>query len=442
MTRRFILPSLLALAAVAMTGCPPHPVTPPTQSPSVPTTPIEPVPSLPPDGSYADLGIEVLGGSLFVEVKDAEKGEPLPNALVKLYGPSLATAPVNEKGQVTLSPLSEGAGYRLVVEVDGYATLQVGNIEIKKKTISSERPKMARGANLKGKVTANGQPLAGAVVSDGLNSTLTDSQGSYELKGVALGQVTLTASKSRYQVASKAVNVTGSAQGNDLALAPATPVAYFDGTVSSGATSGKFSQLRATLATAGWTIQEAPPAAEGVWVLVSPSAVLDNATIERLVTFVAQGGKLVVLGEWGGYSGFNNLAANTLAHVVGLHFNPDLLRDPALTSAPQEWVTARSFRTPTPIATDVKSIQLYQSSSLFALAPMIPVAQSAAGAYRVQANAPRGPHNVVMGGPYKGGKAIALGDASAWSDADTDGDGVANLKEADNARAIAQLFDW
>lgn len=442
MLRRFLLSSLLLAASVAMAGCP-DPASPgPSPSSSQPPITLLPPDAPPPEGLYADLGIEVLGGTLFVEVKDVETGEVVPNAVVKVYGPSLASASVNEKGQVTVAPLSEGAGYRLVVEAESYATLQVGNIEIKKKTISSERPRLARGANLKGKVTANGQPLAGAVVSDGLNSTLTDSQGNYELKGVALGQVTLTAGKSRFQLASKAVNVTRQTPVTDLALAPATPVAYFDGSVSSQETAGKYSQLRQTLASAGWTIQETPPAREGVWVLVSPSTPLGNDTIERLVTFVAQGGKLVILGEWGGYSGFNNLAANNLAHVVGLHFNPDLLREAANNGGAPEWVIPRSFLAPTPISTDVKSLQLYQSSSLFALAPMTPVVQSGKGSYRVQTNAPLGPHNVVMGGPYRAGKAIAVGDASAWSDADTDGDGVANLKEADNARAIAQLFDW
>jgi hypothetical protein len=441
MKRIFIAAPILIMAALGTAGCPPPPVLPSSSTSASPTASIEPAPVLPPDGTYSDLGIEVLGGSLFVEVKDANN-TPIKDAVVKLYGPTLATAPVNEQGQVTLAPLSEGAGYRLVVEANGYATLQVGNIEIKKKTISSQRPKMSPGAVLKGRVLAEGKPVAGAVVSDGLNSTLTDGQGAYELKGVALGSVTPTASKSRYQVASKAVNVTGQTSASDLALASAAPVVYFDGSVSTQATAGKYSQLKQTLTSQGWTIQETPPAREGVWVLVSPSTVLGNDTLERLVTFVAQGGKLVILGDWGGFSGFNNLAANNLAHVLGLHFNPDLLRDPAITDGNMEWIAIRSFRTPSPISSDVKSIQLYQSSSLFALAPMSSFAQTGKGAYRVQANAVAGIQNVGMGGPYKAGKAIALGDSSAWSDADSDGDSTSNLKEADNARFVTQLFDW
>lgn len=436
MHRRLIAASFLALT-LALTGCPdggPQ-VPPPTAAPSF--TPASP---LAPEGHYADLGIEVFGGTLFVEVKDTD-GQPLPDAVVRLYGPTLATAPVDEKGQVTLAPLAEGQNYRLIVEAEGYASLQVGNIEIKKKMVVSERSRLSRGASLSGAVLASGKPVAGAVVSDGLNSTLTDAAGAYTLRGVAPGAVTITVGKPRFQQVSRQVNVSErGATKIDLDLQPATPVAYFDSTLS-GLPSRSFSGLETQLKGQGWTLSEQPPAKEGTWVLISPPTTLPTDTIERLTAFVAQGGKLVILGEWGGFSGFSNTGANQLAHALGLHFNPDLLRDPGAEHN-QEWLTIRSFQPNTPATAGVSSVQLYQSCSLFSLPPMLALAQTTTGAYRVQNNATSGPHAVIAGGPFKGGKAIALGDSSAFSDADTDGDGTPNFKEADNAELASQLFDW
>lgn len=439
MTR--LKPATVAFAAVALatlTACPPGPgATPaPTPTPSPAFLP----PSIPPGGAYSDQGIEVFGGRLFVEVKN-EAGEAVPGAVVKVYGPTLAVGDVNDKGQLTLAPLAEGAGYRAIVEAPGYATLQVGNIEIKKETTVSERPRLSRGAELSGRVTAGGEPVAGAVVSDGLNSTLTDSQGAYTLGGVTPGSVTLTASKPRHQTASRSVNVSaGGAAKVDLGLNPGGAVAYFDGTVAPGVGLDRFGTLQQRLRDQGWSLSEQPPGSEGVWILTSPGATLANDQIERLVTFVAQGGKVVILGEWGGFSGFNHASANRLAHAFGLHFNPDLLRDPS--ERHPEWLTVRNFLQSHPATSGVSALTLYQACSLFAIAPMGTLAQSGKGAFRVQANAMTGPHSVVAGGPYRGGKAIVVGDASAFTDADTDGNGKANILEADNARLFTQLLDW
>lgn len=430
------------LAVLALTGCPPTPVLPGPPSPLPTGSPAwTPPSSVPTEGAYSNSGIEVSGGSLFVQA--TAEGKPLAGAVLKLYGPTLATVVTDAAGQATLGPLATGPGYRLVVEAPGYATSQVGNIEIKKNEVSSERPDLRRGANLGGRILADGKPVAGAVVSDGLNSTLTDASGSYTLQGVTPGQVTLTASKSRYQTVSRALDVAGQgATGIELALAKATPVVYFDGaTVASGVNAGKLTALQAYLREQGWEISSTPPAREGVWVLVSPSAEPDVGAAERLANFVAQGGKLVIFGEWGGFSGFHNPGANVIAHQMGLHFNPDLVRLPGA-SPSSEWLSIRNFQPQHVAVAEVNTIQLYNACSLFSLTPMTALAQSGADAYRVQSNAAVGVKDMVIGGPYKAGKAIALGDASAWLDEDTDGNQTPNARTADNLKLIARLLDW
>lgn len=436
MKRALIAVPLLTLFA-ACAGCPgPTPVTP---SPSPSAAPTWAPPSqLPTEGAYSQSGIEVSGGSLFVEVK--ADGAPLKGATLRLYGPTLAVVRTDANGQATVGPLAIGGGYRLVAEAPGYATTQVGNIEIKKNEVSSARPNLSREANLGGRVLADGKPVAGAVVSDGLNSSLTDASGAYTLKGVSPGSVTITASKSRFQTVSRTLNVAGAgATGIDLALAAAEPVVYFDTSVSSGVPVSKLQTLQGYLQSQGWKIVNQPPTREGVWILVSPSQQPSSDAVGSIANFVAQGGKLVIFGEWGGYSGFHNPGANAIAHQVGLHFNPDLVRVPG-TSPNSEWLSIRNFQPGLSALADVSTIQLYSACSLFAMPPMSALAQTGSNAYRVQQNGEVGVKDVVMGGAYKAGKAIAIGDTSGWLDEATNGD--TNAKQADNLKLIARLLDW
>ena len=70
------------------------------------------------------------------------------------------------------------------------------------------------------------------------------------------------------------------------------------------------------------------------------------------------------------------------------------------------------------------------------------LAQTGQLGYRVQAGPQTGAHTVAAGGPYKAGKAIVVGDASAFSDDDTDGDQIPNAAEAENLRFVERLLDW
>ncbi|HEY9724336.1 MAG TPA: DUF4350 domain-containing protein [Oscillatoriaceae cyanobacterium] len=436
MIRRTLMFSLLALP-LAMSACNVNLQT----KPPVPTpTPTFVPPSIPPGGQYSDSGIQVSGGSLYTQLTGKSGG--IASATIALYGPTLATSSTDSSGQATLSPLEPGGGYRLVVSAPGYATQEVGNITITKQPQPiSERLTMSQGAKVSGHVTAGGQPVAGAVVSDGLNSTMTDSQGAYSLDGVALSSVTLTVSKPKYSTGSHALTVAEQgATGIDFTLEPTQAVAYFDPSVSPGIPLAKFQGLQQALQNDGWQIAPQAPSQGGAWVLVSPSMSLPSATASQLASFVAQGGKLIVFGEWGGFAGFKNPDTNALVHPFGVHFDPDLIRDPAATNP--DWPAVHSFAPNNPAVAGVNAWQLYQACSVFGVGPAAVLAQTGSGAYQVEDNAQMKPWAVLVGGPYKGGKAIAVGDASAFSDEDTDGNGRSNLQEADNQHLVTQLFDW
>lgn len=442
--RPFVLLALgLGLATAACTNPGENnggfvPSYPPTGSPGASTpTPQDELP--PGTGAYSDPGIDISGGSLTTTVSGSSG--KLSGARLRLYGTTMATTSVDASGKATLSPLAAATGYRLIVSADGYATQQLDAIEIKKKAETTETVTLQPQATVAGKVTANGQPVAGAVVSDGLNSAVTDAGGSYTLNGVKPGQVTLTVAKSRYQTASLPVTAQNGTSGQNVSLTAATPSVYFDAT-SPGVALSHFGQLQAGLAAKGWQVATQPPSNQGVWVLVSPSAALPDATVKAIVSFVAQGGKLVIFGEWGGYNGFANVGVNNVAHAVGLHFNPDLVRDPGANASHPEWLTISTFASNNSTLATVKGLKLYESSSVFGLDPMTWWARTTATGYRVQDNATPGYKDVVMAGPFKGGKAIAIGDSSAFSDDDTEGAGTPNIKQANNLELVTQLFDW
>lgn len=446
------LPVALGLAlAAALAGCWGNGPTQPNPTPSL--APIQsPGPTVnaswsqPPvalDGAYSDAGYAVFGGSLAVEA--TADGQPARGALFKVYGTTLATATADPSGRANFGPLAPGVDYRLVVTQNGRATYTSAPFEIKKKETTRQPVRLAAGSVIRGKVTANGQPAAGAVVSDGTNSVLTNADGTYEFAGVTPGAVTLTAGKARFAQASKDVTASTSAPASaDLALPAVEPQVFLDAGIAAGVPGDRLGALRQHLGSKGWKLADQPPAGPGAWVLLSPGRDLTGGELERMTTFVAQGGKLIVFGEWGGFGGFRTPAANALVHRFGLHFNPDLLREPtAAGGADQAWLSIARFNgTKVPAVADLKGIQLYQACSLFGLAPMTELAQTGQLGYRVQAGPQTGAHTVAAGGPYKGGKAIVVGDASAFSDDDTDGDQIPNAAEAENLRFVERLLDW
>src|SRR5690606_22558094 len=63
-------------------------------------------------------------------------------------------------------------------------------------------------------------------------------------------------------------------------------------------------------------------------VLVSPNINYSDLEITKLQTFIRMGGKkIVILGEWGGYSTFYSDSINTLLKEFNLKINQDLIRD-------------------------------------------------------------------------------------------------------------------
>lgn len=417
-------------------------VRPPDVSPSPGGMPLPSQPSASPHATAgsADVGFSVYGGSLAVSA--VSNGRPVASAFVRVQGASLVGGRTDASGRLRLGPLVPGP-YRVILEAEGLQTSVTEGVVIKarEEDVTPLTVELRAEATARGRITAAGRAVEGAVVSDGINSALTDAQGGYTLRGVAPGTITLTASKPRFRTAARTLNVAAGVQAEvDLALLATPPEVHFDLSAGTSLEASALNDLKQHLAGQGWTVLDAPPAQDGVWVLVAAGRDLTPAAQERLSTFVAQGGKLLVLGEWGGQAGFRTGAVNGVLHRLGLHLTSDLVRE---LRAGTPTSATRVTRFPGgPLAGSGLALQLYGAGSVFSLAPMVALAASSDTGFRVQSLPLNGPQPLMAGGPYRGGKALVFGDTTAFLDGDADGNGRSNLEEADNAACLDRLLDW
>lgn len=423
---------LMALAALA--ACKPLPptITPSTSptagrgSPSpLPSAVAEPAAGL---AGLADLGFEVFGGSLQVSVT-REDGSPIGGAQVRLLGPQVGASTAGPDGAVRFEPLPVATGYRVVAEAAGFAPLQQVGIEIKKGSRPNLTLALRPSATVQGTVTGPQGAVEGAVISDGVAAVLSGPDGKFMMAGANAG-TEISVSKTGFE----ALRLSPNGTALNAVLKANPKVAGFD---AAAKPSVPMAKAKAKLVADGWQVLEGPPPAGGVWVLVAPGGGMDATYREKVVAHVAQGGKLMVLAEWAGYGGQAWDSLNALLHELGAHVEPGLLR--GQNNEPSFSVARFSAEVPSLAA--LGACRFQYGAPLFAAPPLLPLARTGDGAYRVQEGT-TGVWPVVVGGPVRGGKLVLVGDASAFSDADADGDGNANLEDGANAKLLLSLMAW
>lgn len=435
---------VLASSVLLLSGCPwwgapaPHPSQAPTAAPTA-----APAPTTPSSAHVFESGLAIVGGVINVRVQDASQAR-IAGATVTLQGPTPAWGITGSANDVQFNPL-EGGSYSLLISAPGYAT-QVSGLTLDPKTPLGQTLTLTpQGGVVSGRIVqASGTPLAGARISSGPVGVLTGADGTFTLGGLPPGSSTLTVAKTGFAQASTRVELAGDATVGDVALTPQGVIVSFENATQAfgGSTVALALQpLRTALGGAGFSVVDGDSNAT-VRVVASPIAsVADDATVERLRSFVSAGGKLVLLGEWGGTFDYAPEALNRLARPYGCAFNSDLVRSSVNAGQP-EWVRVTALDAIPGTLAMPSGITLFGACSIFAPPSFLEVAAGGVGAYRVAS---------VNGGPvlaiarvYGAGLVVAVGDTSAWSTGSITGNQPTggNLAETSNREFMLNLFSW
>jgi len=169
------------------------------------------------EAPFDDLGV-VEG-----RVLDGDTGAPLAGVVVTLTGGQSYTTTTDESGLFRFEDLEPGA-FELQLSLNGYASL-TASLQLQQGSRTSfgtlqmlPKSSATQAATVTGQITRadSGAGLEGVMIRVGGtdNETTTNSDGRYQLNGLASGAVTLVASKSGFQSAS----ATASLSAGEVAL--------------------------------------------------------------------------------------------------------------------------------------------------------------------------------------------------------------------------------
>ncbi|HEY9856540.1 MAG TPA: carboxypeptidase regulatory-like domain-containing protein, partial [Stenomitos sp.] len=399
----------------------------------------------PSTGQVFESGEAIAGGRLTVKLFKAGTTERIGDAKVTLIGPTLASGTSTSALDLTLQPLKPGS-YQVRVEAPGYATILTNPVTLDATNPTTVQYELSPSA---GDVTGraldgSGNPLVGAWVNVDDAYAFTDSNGAFRLKGAPIGSQTVAVAKTGFAPAAVTTTLSsGETSLGDVRLTARERSVYLQNAAQpfgGSAVGTALGALTTALQGDGFTLQTTAndPA---IRIIASPTASSIGdvaATAESLRSFVAAGGKLVLLGEWGGFADYDPDTLNRLAQPYGIAFNPDLIR---LSGTHPSWIQIPAVGSALPAPTPVSSgIELFESSSLLAPAPAVPVASTGSGGFRVSALL-NGDFVVAAARPYGRGLVVAVGDTSAWVTPATQG-GASNLDVSSNRAFILDLLRW
>ncbi|MEW5958384.1 MAG: DUF4350 domain-containing protein [Chloroflexota bacterium] len=199
-----------------------------------------------------------------------------------------------------------------------------------------------------------------------------------------------------------------------------------------------------------------------VLALFDPEVALSDDELVAIQTFMVNGGRVIVLGEWGDLDGTNTIL-NVLSQNYGIEFNSDAVYDVAHNDGEPVWPLIANYANH-PLTQGLDAAVLYAAASLsvgggavplasgdgdssvvvLALADMAPVDENGTGLGQKELQAA----DIVSGAPVVMayvqvglGDLIAIGDSGLWSNFNGDGDGNAALYEYDNLALALNMFD-
>ncbi|MGV3525183.1 MAG: DUF4350 domain-containing protein [Candidatus Sericytochromatia bacterium] len=420
----------------------------PTPEPGVTPTPTT---------SGSPLPVQTL--QVQVVVQDSSN-QTIPGATVTLISPSQEPTSLssNSSGRVSLNGLRIDADYSLEVSAPGYVSasrsLNLGLLPIQ----GQREPLLAivlerANATVSGRILdEQGNPVVGATLFDTQQSIISGADGRFTLAYQGATSLSLTVAKAGFQSVTRPISVGLNQQQNlgDIPLSRLSRplrIGLDAGHQALGqngtAALQNYQGLKQTIAQQGYQVEEI----EGnlnerldqidALFIISPTRSLSADERAGLQAWVLAGHKLIVSGEWAGFAGFSAEVSNQILQPFNLQFSGDTLRDNN-----SGYLEIRSFQAH-PITSGLSSLKVYQSGSVRlnqADGNGEILARTSSTSFQILSNT--GAFGVLAATPYGGGKAIALGDSSLWSDQDSDGNQVSNINEANNRQLLTQIIAW
>lgn len=283
---------------------------------------------------------------------------------------------------------------------------------------------------------SSGQPLPGAVVTDGQVSVLTDEGGRYSL---ALFQTQVRIKKPGFAAGSgsaeagKTLNFQLSPSGKQERVA-----------IDRRSVGDRLTGLKGFLQQEGHAVVDYAPGSLGsydVVMLVTPGSLTEGES-QKLRDWVRSGGRLILAGEWGGYPSQDLNGLNALAGDAGITFTGATIKQATPESPGNEWLSVQGV-SPASLGSLVgpEALYLFTSTSLSLKAPAKPVFTSDRRAYSVLAGT-TGPQIVGAVGASGLGKVFALGDSSLWLDEDSEQIGTPNWQRGANGQLADAFIQW
>ncbi|MBI6546509.1 MAG: hypothetical protein HY692_06920 [Cyanobacteria bacterium NC_groundwater_1444_Ag_S-0.65um_54_12] len=359
------------------------------------------------------------GAILQVKLRDTTTGAALSGASIGVSGPSLATGTSDDNGFAALGPLALGS-YEIRITAEGrLPVLKVSNLSAKRSVVRLDINLKTATQTLTGRVMDDaGNPLAGARLVHGTSWSMTEPDGRYVLAVDSVGSA---------QVRKTGFTST-TTTGGEVRLAKSARRVSFENAPFGITINTAFNALMAELTAKGWQPGNSLPDAE-VRIWAAPQEITP-AQLSLMQTFVQEGGKLVVMGDWGGASGYQVRIANSLLLPLGAAIEPGLLRTDANSLGQPEWLSP--ILSEHQITAGVRKISVLGVTGVKAMPPSRSFVSAPGGSYKVQAS--NDPISIASYRQVQAGMVLVLGDTSAWLDAD--------LGRDDNLTFICNALAW
>jgi hypothetical protein len=230
--------------------------------------------------------------------------------------------------------------------------------------------------------------------------------------------------------------------------------------------SGNYSELAAAAISWGLTIDETSTAITTTalngyrtLVLADPETALSATEVGAINSFVRQGGRLVILGEWGPSVVWENVTPLSVGH--GITFNSDTVSDPTDNEGQDMWPLISNFSSD-PLVSGLNTIALYAGCSLYLHGSAKALAFGDLDAYTAEESsgeltksetddafvAGENPNFIIVlyipivmaYSQYGKGDIVAIGDSNLWTNDDIDFDSIMALEEYDNKQVAFNIL--